>query len=152
MEIRLPLLERLVELAAQWLRRDKRKTLPQREVVLGRFAKDERLLADICAEIVLGETRPPAVELFLRRLDLGRPYCPRCSRPLETWRAGWMADFAQIGYRCPRCTTEIEGDDGEILDDIRGTVRREYPQYRSRYQQEIRQLTGGRPQKYRLPD
>lgn len=151
MEIRVSFLDKLVELVAEWLRKDRRKTLPQREVVLGRFTKDERLVLDICAEILLGEEAPPKVELFLRRLRLGRPYCPRCLRPLDEWRAGWMADFGQIGYRCPRCGTEIEGDEADLAADVDGAVRRDFPDYWRRYQTEIRRLTRGKPHKYKLP-
>jgi len=106
---------------------------------------------DVCAEIVLGETSVADVELFLRRVRPGQPSCPGCSRPLEHWTGDWMADYAQLGYRCRSCSIQISGSYSLLLDDVRGDVRRRFHEYWTRYQEAIRLLTRGKDHKFKLP-
>jgi hypothetical protein len=150
MEIKVSFLDKLVGEIADWLKKDRRKELPECDVVIGRHHKTD-LGVDICARIVLGEAVPPPPEIFLRRLYLGDPFCLRCLRPLDRWNTSWMADSAQIGYKCPSCGTEIEGDVSSQLDDAKGHVRRDLEAYWRRYREEIDKLIGGRKQeKFKL--
>ena len=102
---------------------DTRKPLPYSKVVIGSF-KDRVLTVDILAEVILQETAQPGVEVFLTRIDIGKPYCPICSRPLDTQHASWMADGVQIGYECHSCHTQRKGHEYDIFNDVQGQIRR----------------------------
>lgn len=54
-----------------------KKLLPYRDVSIGKYVTSN-INVDILAEIILGETITPDIEIFLKRLKLGNPYCPSC--------------------------------------------------------------------------
>ena len=83
--------------------------------------------------------RPP-LEAFLDQVWLGRPYCPKCKRDLKMWRAGWMANYLQIGYKCEYCHTEYEGNDRKIRRDVCGEIRKKYSTYWANYKKATRFL------------
>ncbi len=151
MEIKFPVLENILNSFVEWLKKDRRKILPYSEVAIGTY-QTNNLTVDIRAKIVLGESAQPNVEIFLDRIEIGKPYCPKCSRPLDYWNASFMADGIQIGYKCNVCKTECEGDRYEVLDDVKGNVRQNYSQYWSQYKREIDLLTRGKPQRYKLEE
>jgi hypothetical protein len=126
---------------------DSKKTLPDRYISVGTF-KTKELEVDIRAEIILEEQIKPDIENFLERIGTGNPYCPNCSRPLDEWKLDWMANFAQIGYKCPPCNTQREGDALDLLNDVYGLIRSNYAYYWNIYSEKIHQLTGGKPQDY----
>ncbi len=122
---------------------DSKKTLPYSYISVGTF-KTKELEVDIKAEIILEEQIKPDIENFLNRIDTGNPYCPKCSRPLDEWRAS----FAQIGYKCPSCNTQRKGNTLDLLNDVYGLIRSNYAYYWNIYSEKIHQLTGGKPQDY----
>jgi hypothetical protein len=73
----------------------------------------------------------------LERIQLGKPYCPECSRPLDILHGDFVVDFAQMGYKCKNCNTEYEGNDRELLKDIKGEVRKNYDNYWDVYCKEL---------------
>jgi hypothetical protein len=131
-----------------WLTRDRRRLLPQREVVIGTY-EEEGIAADLRAKIVLGEAVPPDPDIFFDRIRLGRPFCGRCSRPLDKI-VHFMA--GQVGYECRGCGVEASKDYVDLKNDALGAVRRDYLSFWSRYQDEIRHLTGGKPRRWKVPD
>jgi len=131
-----------------WLTRDRRKLLPQREVVIGTYEQDG-IAADLRAKIVLAEAVPPDPDIFFDRIRLGRPFCSGCSRPLDTI-VRFMA--GQVGYECRGCGVESSKDYRDLKNDALGTVRRDYLASWSRYQDEIRHLTGGKARRWKVPD
>ncbi len=130
--------------------KEKLKVLPYSYVKIGEYSTDN-LSADILAKIILGENTKPDISLFLERINIDRPYCPRCSRPLDYWNASWMADGGQIGYKCLKCDTQREGDKYSVLNDAKAEVRKDFDNYWEIYENKIFQLTDGEPQKYKLP-
>ena len=150
MEIKFPGLEKLGSAIIHWISKDRRKVLPYSEGVIGTHSV-ERLNVAIFAKIFLLETVRPPVDEFLARLRLGDPYCCECSRPLDLWRASWMANGIQIGYKCPNCGSEIKKDWPALSKEVSATVRKAYDSYWSNYQKEIMALTQSKPHKYRLP-
>jgi hypothetical protein len=150
MEITIPVLDKLVELLSDVFRRDRRKVLPHPDIVIGSYRKTDLEVA-IWAVIHLDETTQPDLEVFLRRVRKGDPFCPHCQRPLDEWRASWMEDFGQIGYQCRDCRTQIRGDAAALLDELRREVRKDFLSYWTRYQEKLGLMTGGKHHKYKLP-
>jgi hypothetical protein len=105
-----------------------KKALPYRDMSVGTF-KTSDIEVDIQAKIILEEQIKPDIENFLKRIDIGNPYCPKCSRPLDEWKSNWEANFAQIGYKCSSCNTQREGDTLALLYDIHGLIRSDYDSY-----------------------
>jgi len=134
-----------------WLVKDRRKPLPYSEVEIGKYTTANLAVA-ILAKIVLDEETIPDVESFLTRINIGRPYCPRCHRPLEETYASWLEDSVHKGYRCPACGAEHEGDWQSIFDNVTAQIRKDYYKYWSRYREKINQLTKGKPHKYKLKE
>lgn len=126
---------------------DSKKKLPYRDISVGTF-KTKELEVEIMAKIVLEEQIKPDIENFLERIYTGDPYCPKCSRTLDDWKSNWMANFAQIGYKCPSCNTQREGDTLDLLNDVYGLIRSKYAYYWNIYSEKIHELTGGKPQDY----
>jgi hypothetical protein len=121
--------------------------LPFDYVSIGTYTT-EFYCADIRARIVLNESTYPKVDIFLDRIPLISPYCPKCQRPLEEIRTVLGVD--QIGYRCKSCDFDFKTTEFNILDDIKGEVRRNYTKYLAKYKNEIIALTKGEPKKYKL--
>lgn len=129
----------------------KEKTiLPSNAVTIGTLQRPT-LATDIRAKIVLTENKQPSVDLFLDRIKRTSPYCPKCSRPLVTKHASWMADGVQIGYKCKKCTTEYDGDYSDVFNEILSEVRRDYQSYWQKYRAEIEAMTNGQPENYTIP-
>lgn len=135
------------ERLATWVTRDRRKLLPQREVVIGTYREDG-IAADLRVKIVLGEAVPPDLDIFFDRIRLGRPFCGSCSRPLDSI-SHFMA--GQRGYDCRSCGVESSKSYRDLKNDALGAVRRDYLSFWSRYQDEIRHLTGGKPRRWKVP-
>jgi hypothetical protein len=128
----------------------KKIKLPHSQVSIGTL-KTNLLAVDILADVKLEERIQPDVQNFLNRLHLGDPFCPKCSRPLEKWNAGWQADFAQIGYTCSACNTEIRGDRDFFLGEVHAQVRPKYDEYWKTYKKKFDELTGGHPEGFLYP-
>jgi hypothetical protein len=62
-----------------------------------------------------------------------------------------MADGVQIGYKCINCQTEIKRDRGELVDDAKAEVRKNFDETWILYRNEIKRITKGKPNKYVLP-
>lgn len=129
---------------------DNLKELPHSRVTIGDISEGV-LSVGIRARIVLLENSQPDVDSFLNRIDIGDPYCSNCSKPLDIKRASWMADGVQIGYKCVDCQTENDRDYFYVLKSAKREVRSNYDSYWSKYQEEINALSGGHPEKYKLP-
>jgi hypothetical protein len=127
-----------------------KKLLPHRIVSIGTY-KTRGLSTDIRANILLNENVIPTVDMFLDRIYEGTPYCTKCDRPLNKWNAGQMAAFAQIGYHCTICETQIKGDWSDLRKSIKAEVRKNYDYYWKEYHKQIEELTGGDPEEYELP-
>ena len=80
-----------------------------------------------------------------------KPCCAACEQPLNVRAASWMADFAQIGYACPACQTEISKYASDLRNDVIAEIRRGYDSYWQTYRDAIAALTKGKPRRYRLP-
>jgi len=140
-----------VEKLGGFFAKDRRKVLTQRQVVIGTYREDG-IAVDLRAQIVLGERIPPDVEIFLDRVEIGQPYCPDCSSQLEeVFLEHWIPGCSGWRYECRRCETEVAIDGDELRRAAAGAVRREFGSYWSRYQEEIRCLTGGKPRRFKLP-
>jgi len=141
-----------VEKLVGFLTKDRRRFLPQREVIVGTY-REEGIATDVRAEIVLGERIPPDVEIFLDRIQIGQPYCPDCSSQLEeVFVEHWVPGYSGWHYECRRCGTEIAIDGDELRRAAAGAVRRDYLRYWSRYEEEIQHLTGAKPGRFKLPE
>ena len=141
-----------VEKIGAFLTRDRRKLLPQRQVVIGTYQEDG-LAVDLRAQIVLGERTPPDVEIFLDRVRLGQPYCPRCSNRLEEVLVDhWIPGYSGTHYECYRCEIETPMDGDDLEGEVFGAIRRDYLRFWSRYDEEIQHLTGGKPKKFKVPE
>lgn len=122
---------------------DSKKKLPVHAISVGIF-KTKELEVEIMAKIILEEQIKPDIENFLNRIDTGNPYCPNCLRPLVEWKSGMMT----IGYKCPSCNTQREGNTLDLLNDVYGKIRSNYNYFWDIYSKKIHQLTGGKPQDY----
>ncbi|MDI7261584.1 MAG: hypothetical protein QME90_16920 [Thermodesulfobacteriota bacterium] len=149
MEINIPFIEKILDIIAEWLKRDRRKALPYDYVTVGTY-KIEHLAVDIRAKIVLDEITQPSIDLFLERISTGNPYCPHCQRPLDEDHLDWMGDFAQIGYTCSECQTKIKRDRMELWNDVQGEVRKRFGVYYETYKSQVHKLTKGKPDKYKI--
>jgi hypothetical protein len=125
----------------------KKEKLPYSQLSIGNLTFDI-LSVDILADIKLEERNQPDIQNFLIRLHLGDPYCPKCSRPLDKWNAGWQVDFAQIGYACSTCGTRAKGDSNFVLSEIHAKVRSNYDTYWKTYKNKFDELTGGHPEDF----
>lgn len=128
---------------------DSRTKLPISEVSIGTF-KDTELAVGILAKVILEEKTKPDVEVFLKRIFLGKPYCPKCQRTLDTTHADWMADGVQTGYKCSKCQTERRGVMSTIYKDVQGEVRRNFDTYWQTYSRAINELTHAKPEDFRV--
>jgi len=128
---------------------DPRKKLPVSEVSIGTY-RDTVLAIDILTTIILDEQTKPSVEVFLKRIQLEDPYCPKCQRTLDTTHADWMADGVQIGFKCSNCQSERRGVMSDIYRDVEGEVRRNFDSYWRTYSHLIDELTHGKPQDFRI--
>ena len=126
-----------------------RKKLEVSEVSIGTF-QDELLAVGILAKIVLMESSKPGVEVFLNRIRLGDPYCPRCKRSMDKTYLDPRVPFGPTvtGFACRNCSTAREGDIHDLYQDAEGEVRREYDRYWDGYIEVIRDLTHGIPNDY----
>jgi hypothetical protein len=124
-----------------------KKVLPNRQVSIGTLRTKE-LAVSMQAEIILEEQIRPDIENFLKRIDIGEPYCPECSRPLEELKTSWMADYAQIGYKCLSCNTQRTGTRIDLLKDVVALIRSRYDYYWDIYSKKIQLLTNGNPHEY----
>lgn len=141
-----------VEKLGGFLTKDRRNALTQRQVVIGTY-REGAVAVDLRAEIVLGERIPPDVEIFLDRLLVGQPYCSDCSSQLEeVFLDHWVPGYSGWRYECRRCETEVAIDGDELQRAAAGAVRRDYLRCWSRYEEEIRCLTGGKPRRFKLPE
>lgn len=125
-----------------------RKKLPVSEITIGTY-KESLLAIDILAEVILEEKSKPGIEVFLERIVLRQPYCPNCSRTLDTTHASWKADGVQTGYRCSKCNTERKGTVSDLYKDVQGEVRRNFEMYWQTYTEAIHRLTGRKPGEFR---
>ena len=129
---------------------DGKKILQYSKVKIGEYSR-ENLKVDILAKINLDNEVQPEIPLFLERVIIGDPYCPRCSRNLDYLHASWMADGVQIGYKCINCGTEISRKREELVDDAKAEVRKKFNETWLLYSKEIKKITKGKPHKYVLP-
>jgi len=137
-----------VEKLGGFLTKDRRNALTQRQVVIGTYREDG-VAVDLRAQIVLGERIPPDVEIFLDRVRLKAPYCTGCSRPMSSEQA-FMAGL--VAYRCDRCGVRIPTSAEDLRRSALGAIRQDFLRYWSRYEEEIRCLTGGKPRRFKLPE
>ena len=128
---------------------DTRKPLPVSELTIGTFEQGG-LAIDILAKIVLGETSAPSVAVFLQRIVLHRPYCPKCKRTLDTTHADWMADGVQTGFECRNCGTQRTGVMHDLYRDVEGAIRRSYDDFWDNYSKQIREMTNGKADEFRI--
>lgn len=149
MEIKFPVIEKIYSDIVKWVTKDRRKPLPYHEVIIGTFKKDS-LAIDIRAKIFLEEKLQPAIEIFLDRVSIRAPYCRKCNRPLQTLRHSEMADFLPYGYSCNYCQIQMNGTHSDIFNEIRGEIRRKYSDFWHNYSKAIYDLTGGKPQKFKI--
>jgi hypothetical protein len=114
-----------------------REALPD-AVVIGTLRRPKLAIA-MRATVVPAETAPPPMREFLTRIMAHplRPYCPRCSLPLEPWQAEHGAEGTPIGYACRPCGTQIRWTPADVLSQMRREVRRHYAQYWARYREAI---------------
>jgi len=126
-----------------------RKKLPVSEITIGTY-KESLLAIDILAEVILEEESKPGIEVFLKRIVLRDPYCPNCSRTLDTTHANWMADGVQTGYMCSKCNTERKGKVSDLYKDVHGEVRRNFETFWQTYTEAIHSLTGEKPGEFRV--
>jgi len=141
-------LKKLIERICFWCEKSRKKLLSNTEVVIGTYSIPD-LKVDIKAKIILIDNIKPDIEIFLDRVSMGRPYCPKCLRPLDILRASWMANGMQIGYKCKECKTKIRKTDSDIYSEIYSLIRRDYDKYWSTYQRKISEMTKGKPMEYR---
>ena len=126
-----------------------KKVLPYRQISIGSL-KTDKMAVDIQAKIVLEEQVKPDIENFMTRIDLGNPYCPERSRPLDEWKTDWMANFSQIGYKCLNCHTQRKGDGLAVLYDVYALIRSNYDHYWNVYAENVKQMTGGNPSEFSI--
>jgi hypothetical protein len=114
------------------------------EVVIGTLRRP-RLAIAIRATAVWAETTPPPMPVFLERIVAHplRPYCPRCSLPLEPWQAEPRAEGTAMGYECRPCGTHIRWPPADVLKQMQREVRRHYAHYWEQYREAIRQHERG---------
>jgi hypothetical protein len=124
--------------------------LPDSKVVIGTLKK-ESLFADIEAKIVLQENGKPDIENFLTRITMGKPYCPKCLRPMDDIAADWRSlDTSPVGYYCVNCKTNSRGHYDYIVKDGQALVRKDYETYWKVYQSKIDELTNGERQRFTI--
>jgi tRNA(Ile2) C34 agmatinyltransferase TiaS len=91
------------------------------------------------AAVVPTETTPPPITVFLTRIVAHplRPYCPRCSLPLEPWQTESRAEGKPSGYACRPCGTQIRWTPADVLQQMHREVRRNYAHDWERYREAI---------------
>lgn len=120
-----------------WRATHPRGSLPD-HVIIGTLRRPNLAIA-IRAKVVLTDTTPPPINVFLDRMVSHpiSPFCPRCSLPLERWSADDMAEGAPLGYECRPCDTRIRWKPSDVLSQMKREVRRNYAYYWQAYQQAI---------------
>jgi hypothetical protein len=128
-----------------WRATHRQEPLPD-AVVIGTLRRPKLAIA-MRATVVPTEITPPPIREFLKRIMAHplRPYCPRCSLPLEPWQADHRANGTPIGYECRPCGTQIRWTPADVLKQMKREVRRHYAQYWEQYQNAIRQHERGAP-------
>jgi hypothetical protein len=96
-------------------------------VVIGTLRRP-RLAIAMRATVVPTETTSPPLPVFLERViaDPLSPYCPRYSRPLESWHGDVGAAGPPIGYECRPCGTRTRWTPADVLEQMKREVRRHY--------------------------
>jgi uncharacterized protein YneF (UPF0154 family) len=125
--------------------------VPHKEITIGTYRKIF-LSSDIRAEILITEKIKPSVDDFLDRIREGDPFCSQCSRPLDILNANYLANFAQIGYKCTNCETQIKGNWEDLRKGIKGEVRKNYDSYWQEYKKQIQEFTNGKSEEFELPE
>lgn len=122
---------------AAWRAAPRREALPD-AVVIGTLRRPKLAIA-MRATVVPTETTLPPIREFLKRIMAHplRPYCPRCSLPLEPWQADHGAEGRPIGYECRPCGTQIRWTPADVLNQMHREVRRHYAHYWARYREAI---------------
>jgi hypothetical protein len=130
---------------AAWRAPHHRGSLPD-AVVIGTLRRPN-LAITMRATVVPTETTPPPIAVFLKRLVSHplRPYCPRCSLPLEPWHGDAGVAGRPIGYECRPCGTQIRWTPADVLKQMHREMRRNYAHYWEQYREAIRQRGGGSP-------
>jgi hypothetical protein len=120
-----------------------REVLPD-AVVIGTLRRPKLAIAMRVA-VVPAELTPPPMREFLQRIVAHplRPYCPRCSLPLEPWQADHRAEGTPSGYECRPCGTQIRWTPVDVLNQMKREVRRHYAQYWEQYREAICQHERG---------
>jgi hypothetical protein len=128
-----------------WRAAHRQEALPD-AVVIGTLRRPKLAIA-IQATVVPTEITPPPMREFLNRIVAHplRPYCPRCSLPLEPWQADHGAEGTPTGYECRPCGTQIRWTPADVLKQMHREVRRNYVHYWERYREAIRQHARGAP-------
>jgi hypothetical protein len=124
--------------------------LPYRSIAIGEYHK-ENLCVDILANIHLIKEVKPTSSQFLKRITNDSPYCPNCKKNLNILRGSWMIDGVQIGYKCNDCNTEIKICRKDLISEVKAEVRKNYDLYWENYNDEIKRITKGKPEKYAIP-
>ena len=133
-----------------YLIRDKRKILSEDNVIIGIY-KTKKLWTDIRATIVLENITPKDEGIFLDRVFIIDPYCPKCKAILNKDRVRSAAlGRPVIGFRCYNCNREYGITDEELINNVKGYVRKNYNKLIIVYQEKINELTRGEPKKYKL--
>lgn len=139
-----------IESETQGLSLPTKTALPDSKVVIGTLKKDF-LFAEIKAKIVLQENGKPDIENFLRRIMIGKPYCPKCLRPMDDTAADWRTlDTSPVGYYCVNCRTSSRGHYDHILKDVHALVRKDYEDYWKVYKSKIDELTNSERHKFTI--
>jgi hypothetical protein len=98
-----------------WRATHQREALPD-AVVIGTLRRPKLAIAIRVTVVPTDATQPP-IHRFLERVVSHplRPYCPRCSLPLEPWQADPRAEGRPIGYECRPCGTQIRWTPADVL-------------------------------------
>jgi hypothetical protein len=136
------LLRSLIQHLAAWRTIRRWGSCPT-EVVIGTL-RTPKLAIPIRVTVIEGETIPPPMPVFLKRIIAHplSPFCPRCSLPLEAWQADARAAGTVMGYECRPCGTRLRWPPADVVQQMQREVRRHYAQYWERYQAAIEQHKG----------
>ena len=139
------LLRSLRQGLAAWRSTPRRMVYPD-AVVIGTLRRP-RLAIVMRVTVVRTDTALPPITVFLERMVTHplNPYCPRCSLPLEPWRADSRAEGTAMGYACRPCGTHIRWTPADLLQQMQREVRRHYAHYWTQYQEALRLYDRGAP-------